>query len=302
MKLLCFYFLLLVPPWGFYAHKWINRMAVFLQPPELFVFLKKHIHYISEQAVNPDKRRYAVVGEAERHYIDLDEYSIEEKLALPSLTWEKAVEKYTEDSLRARGIVPWQIIRMKHQLTEAFTQRDVSRIVKLCTDIGHYIADAHVPLHTTKNYNGQFTGQNGIHGLWESRLPELYLQGYDMWIGKAKYEPRIQERVWKAVFDSHAAVDSVLSFEKRLSEDKKFTIEERNGTLVKTYSSGFSAQYHKALQDQVERRMRAAIQTVADIWYTAWSDAGKPDLGGDLIEIQADSIPRGRALKVREEN
>ncbi|WP_310589062.1 hypothetical protein [Dyadobacter chenhuakuii] len=49
-------------------------MAVFRLPPEMQVFYKKNIDFITENAVNPDRRRYAVVGEAERHYIDLDVY------------------------------------------------------------------------------------------------------------------------------------------------------------------------------------------------------------------------------------
>lgn len=60
------------PHWGFWAHKRINRMAVYRLPAEMQFFYKKHIDYLSENATNPDKRRYSVVGEAERHFIDLD--------------------------------------------------------------------------------------------------------------------------------------------------------------------------------------------------------------------------------------
>jgi len=60
--------------WGFFAHKQINRIAVFTLPTELIGFYKDNIEFITEHAVDPDKRRYAVTGEAERHFIDLDRY------------------------------------------------------------------------------------------------------------------------------------------------------------------------------------------------------------------------------------
>ena len=58
--------------WGFWGHRKINRMAVFTLPPDLIIFYKKHIEFITDHAVDPDKRRYASKHEAVRHYIDLD--------------------------------------------------------------------------------------------------------------------------------------------------------------------------------------------------------------------------------------
>ncbi len=55
---------------------------------------------------------------------------------------------------------------MLSRLTFAFKERNQARILKLSAEIGHYISDAHVPLHASHNHNGQFTGQNGIHGYW----------------------------------------------------------------------------------------------------------------------------------------
>ena len=50
--------------WGFWAHRRINRMAVFTLPPEMIAFYKKNIEYLTEHAVDPDKRRYATRHEA----------------------------------------------------------------------------------------------------------------------------------------------------------------------------------------------------------------------------------------------
>ncbi len=268
--------------WGFWAHKRINRLAVFRLPVEMQGFYKKYIDYLSENAVNPDKRRYAVVGEAERHFIDLDVYGDSAFTILPK-SWHAAVKKIGEDSLRKHGIVPWYVQTAASQLTAALREKNMSRILRISADIGHYIADAHVPLHTTRNYNGQLTGQDGIHGFWESRLPELFAEDYDMWLGPAVYRKDIAHDIWKAVADSHAAMDSVLLFEKQLTEgfkaDKKYSFELRNNILTRMQSREFSEKYHRMLAGQVEKRMRASVQMVSDVWYTCWIDAGRPDLG-----------------------
>lgn len=267
--------------WGFFAHKKINRMAVFTLPEGMIGFYKQHIEYISEHAVDPDKRRYANPDEAPRHYIDMDRYG---KFAYDSVPhkWNNAVRKYSEDTLKANGIVPWYIEKMVYRLTEAFRQENMDLILHYSADLGHYIADSHVPLHTTSNYNGQFTNQKGIHGFWESRIPELKSEGYDYWVGKAKYIDKPIEKAWSTVKTSNAALDSVLNFEaelnKKYSSDRKYSFENRGATLIKVYSIDYTTDYNAMLNGMVERRMRAAIITVGSMWYTAWVNAGKPNL------------------------
>ncbi|WP_229367741.1 zinc dependent phospholipase C family protein [Fibrisoma limi] len=269
------------PGWGFHAHQQINRLAVFTLPAEMMPFFKKHLGFLTDNAVNPDKRRYAVVGEAPRHFIDLDVYADTSAATLPRL-YRDATERYGADTLALHGIVPWQIQLTKYQLTEAFRQRDVRRILRVAADLGHYIADANVPLHTTRNYNGQLTGQQGIHGFWESRLPELFSSDYDFLTGSAEYLYSPQKAAWRAVFTAHAALDSVLRFERELTaatgDTRKFSFEERNGLTTKVYSADFSQQYHTLLRGQVERQMRASVKMVGDFWYTCWVDAGQPDM------------------------
>jgi hypothetical protein len=171
---------------------------------------------------------------------------------------------------------------MKYQLTEAMKARDADRILRLSSEMGHYIADASVPLHTTENYNGQLTNQRGIHGLWESRLPELLATNYDFFVGRASYIKNPQLRAWDAVIRSHGAVDSVFSFEKKVTsdfdDDRKYSFEERGNTNTRVYSRDFSEEYHRKLNGQVERQMRYAIALVGSYWYTCWVDAGQPDL------------------------
>ncbi|MCB0756306.1 MAG: S1/P1 Nuclease [Flavobacteriales bacterium] len=272
-----------VQSWGFFAHRRINRLACFTLPPEMIGFYKRNLNYLTEHAVDPDKRRYVGKDEAPRHYIDIDHYGEGmEVFDLMPRNWNEAVQKYSEDTLQAYGIVPWHIDVMVFRLTKAFEQGNLDAILRNSADIGHYIGDAHVPLHTTENYNGAMTNQKGIHGFWESRLPELFSDDYDFLVGRADYIDSPLDWAWDVVEASHAAKDSVLLFEAELNSDwdsdRKYTMENRGQVLMKVYSQEYSEEYHRRLNGMVERRMRSAIHGIGSIWYTCWVNAGQPNL------------------------
>ena len=270
--------------WGFYAHQKINYYACFLLPPEMMVLYKPNIAFLSEHAVDPDKRRYAVKDEGPRHFIDIDYYGKYPFDSLPR-KWKDAVAKYSEDTLQSQGIVPWHIQVMLQRLTNAFKEKNYSSIIKNSTELGHYIADAHVPLHANSNHNGQYTNQKGIHGFWESRVPELLAEKeWDFMIGKATYIKDPGNYIWDRVLESAKASDSVLNFEQELSKqfsaDQKYSFEDRKGKVIRQYSTAFTLAFNKKLDGMVERRMRLSIQSIASFWYTAWVNAGQPDLKG----------------------
>jgi hypothetical protein len=287
IRILLFFFLLVLSYypsfcWGFYAHQKINYYAVFLLPPEMMVLFKPNISFITEHAIDPDKRRYAVPDEGPKHYIDIDHYGEYPYTSLPR-KWSEAVAKFGEDSLKQHGIVPWHVQTMLHRLTDAFKAKNYSLIMKYGAEIGHYISDAHVPLHASSNHNGQFTNQRGIHGFWESRVPELLAEKeFDFFIGKAEYIQSPGDFIWKRVLESAKAADTVLSYERALTkqfpDDKKYSFEERNGKTIRQYSAAFTIAYNNKLDGMIERRMRQSIYAIASFWYTAWVNAGQPDL------------------------
>lgn len=187
------------------------------------------------------------------------------------------------DSVSENGILPWHLQSMHYRLMKAFEEKDQNKILRLAADFGHYIGDAHVPLHTTSNYNGQQTGQLGIHGFWESRLPELFAEeNYDFWVGAAEYIEDKEAFYWNMVFESHELVDSVLLIEKNLSltfpKEQQYCIEERGAQLIQTPCPAYAEAFHARMNGMVESRMRDAIHRIGCAWYSAWVDAGSPDL------------------------
>ncbi|TJZ62863.1 hypothetical protein FAZ15_00705 [Sphingobacterium olei] len=271
---------LLLTSWGFYAHKQINENAAYTLPASLAQFYKKHVKTITEKAVDADKRCYIDTLEGPRHYIDLDRYD-DGTDSIP-IHWSKAVAKFTERQLLANGVVPWQIWRTYQNLVNAFKERDNNRIIRFSADLGHYVADAHVPLHTTSNYNGQFSDQIGIHAFWETRLPEMFSHEYDYFVGVATYIEDPLQLGWQIIKESNALVDSVLNIEKELSKTTKEAEQKsyitRNNQLTLNYSDTYATSYHRALNGMVERRFRSSIYYVGSLWYSAWIDAGQPNL------------------------
>lgn len=296
MKRLTIKILLIIPfflctSWGFYAHRRINQLAVFSLPLDMLPFFKKNLQYLTSHAVDPDKRRYIDTLEAPRHYLDVENY---EKLidSIPK-HWTVAIKKYGATKMQQNGIIPWQIERSYQNLVKAFVSKDSLKILKYAADLGHYIGDAHVPLHTTHNHNGQLTNQHGIHGFWESRIPELFAAKYNLSVPRAQYLRDPLAEAWTILKQSNKAVDSVLHFEKLLSSqlpsDQKFSFSKRGKQVFKQYAEGYSARYQKLLDGMIEKRMRAAIHAVSSFWYSAWIDAGQPKLENfEKSQIQAE--------------
>jgi len=286
--------------WGFFAHKRINRIAVFTLPRAMAGFYEANIDFIAEHAVDPDKKRYVDSGEGPKHFIDIDHYGKNPFAKIPE-RWAEAERRYSADSLDKYGTVPWTIQHYYYKLVDAFKRRDTMDILHTSANLGHYIADAFVPLHLTQNYNGQLTNQTGLHALWESRLPELFADHYNYYVGKARYISNPLNEAFRICHNSFNSVDSVLRFERMLNKtfpaDKKYEMVMHGKKEVKDYSADYARAYHKMLKGMVERRMRSAILAVGSYWYSAWADAGQPDLN-KLIDKP---LGTGEKLKLDQE-
>jgi hypothetical protein len=272
--------------WGRWGHKHISRAAVFALPVPMRQFYYNHIDFITEGAVVPDLRRGLLNdrNEPPRHYIDVENF----KMPVNDLakTTKEAYEKYDSAFLNRNGYLPWYIEDLTQKLTYAFKKRDKSGILFLSAELSHYVADAHMPLHTSNNYNGQLSGQKGIHSLWESALPETFGGSYNFKTPIAKYFDNIPAETFEMIDQSHSLVDTLLAKEKevrsRFTQDNMYK-KDSAGNVVKFYNSPvFSNEYEKEFNNElggmVEHQLQLSIYDVASYWYTAWVNAGKPDL------------------------
>lgn len=309
-KLKFFALILLVPillSWGPFGHERINRAAVLALPAPLLAFFYNHIDFITEESSVPDLRKYTLNDNAEkpRHYIDLENFGPAD--SLPT-TLAEAKKKYDEKFLQQNGILPWYIEEMMDKLTRAFREKRKTEILFLAADLGHYIGDAHMPLHTSANHDGQLTNQKGLHAFWESQLPEMFGDKYNLFIGEAVYIKDVPKETWRIIHTTHALVDTILMADKELKQhfpaDQVF-LQDASGNPVKTkfyspvHSEEYARQFNQKLKGMVENQMRLAAAATANFWYTAWVNAGKPDLT-DLDPV--DQTERNKSNLQRELN
>ncbi|WBA42092.1 zinc dependent phospholipase C family protein [Hymenobacter canadensis] len=283
LLLLCLVLLVPVtsPGWGFFAHRTIAQISVYALPASMQAFYFRHMKEIVRLSTSPDERRDSDPTEASKHFIDLDHFGDNPFGAMPK-AWEKAEAKYTADTLRKYGTVPWTIIDVKDQLTTAFKQRDTVAIVRLSAELCHYVADAYVPLHTTENYDGQLTNQAGMHSLWESKLPERHIAEYKLDSESAKYVKEPLNDVWKVLQESYGFLGETFDREEKVTRqftpETKYSFSHKFGKTRRFYSDAFADAYHKEVGGMVAFRLKLAPTFISSLWLTAWKDGGSPNL------------------------
>lgn len=272
--------------WGIFGHNHINNAAVMALPKPLQVFFYNHIDFITQESTIPDTRKYALRDKAEhpRHFIDVENFGTLDSIPR---SFDVAKKKYDDKFLDKNGILPWYIKDIMAKLTKAFKEKRKAEILFLAADLGHYIGDANMPLHTSANHAGQLTNQPGIHALWESSIPEIFGKNYNFHTQDAQYVDDVEKATWDMIRDSHSLVQPLLVTDKKLREtftqDKIFVLDEK-GNITKgmygdlIFTLEYKTKLHQALDNMVENQMKKAIVTTSNFWYTAWVNAGKPNL------------------------
>lgn len=287
--------------WGFFAHEKINNQATFLLPDEMYGFFKLNINEIRSGAVRPDQRRRMVEKEDLKHYIDVELYP--DILFNEPIQFDDALLLFGDSLMNKAGIAPWNINVYYYKLRNAFEKQDARLILKYAGEVGHYIADLHVPLHTTENYNGQLTDQIGIHAFWESSLPEKFSKEYFFPQTELYYIYDVLGFSWEIMKESHSLVNQVLESEKKISKPsenlKKMVLKRRGHSIQIQPSDEYAKQYHEILNGMVENRMQLAIYRIASFWYSCWIDAGQPDLNDLKVKKSKKRKYKGKNVKSR---
>ena len=267
--------------WGFWAHKEISRQAIESLPSPLRDFFSANAEYIVEHSIDPDQRRFKDKDESYYHYLDIDRYGKYPFSELPH-EYQAAVKKFGADSVKKNGLVPWRIAEITDRLSGAMRDGNKRDILYYASDLGHYVADAHVPLHATENYDGQFSGQVGIHSRFESRIPEVYGKDYHFSHDSAMYIENALEKAFQIILTSYTLVDTVLKADAKakmgFKQHEAYTVVNRGGKTEYVYSEAYYKSFNEKLKGLVEKRMQDAVSALADFWFSAWVKAGKPEL------------------------
>ncbi len=273
---------LILSSWGFLAHKTLQQVSIYYLPNELGAYFYENQAYLVKHSVRPDLRRNEDKSEDPKHYLDMDAplFGKDYLQSIPH-DYNKALAKYSLDSLKEQGLVPWEVTKVYGKLVKAFKEEKRDSVLFYAADLGHYVSDAHVPLHSTINHDGQLTGQKGMHVLWESLVPENDIQTYQLYDEHTiQYIKNPQDFIFEILKESHAMLPEMFQVEKELTTqiglDKKHVDVVRNGKTLKYYSKEFIQAYANRLGKSVHSRMMQASFRVACFWYSAYVDAGKP--------------------------
>jgi hypothetical protein len=257
--------------WGFTAHRYITGQAIALLPPELRPFFEKYRVTIVEHSIDPDT--YRTVGfteETPRHFLDMDAYGPFPFTALPH-DYAEAVAKRGQAFVEKNGTLPWRADEMYGQLRNSFRQLGQAPYardnVKLFASVlAHYVEDAHQPLHAAVNYDGQLTGQSGIHSRFETELFERFQSRLHVTPGPVTPIPNPREFLFATLSDSYRLVDPILAADREAVAGRD------------EYDDAYFEALLKRVQPILERRLGQAATGVASMITAAWVEAGRPAL------------------------
>jgi hypothetical protein len=298
-------FVVFLSSWGMRGHYSINQAAIFALPKPLGLFFYNHLDFVAEGSNVPDLRKYSHLkdrNEGPRHFIDIEDFG---DIAFDSLKI-KPKKAFADKDLQKWGYLPWFVMETTKSLTTAMKGNRRTEALFIASDLGHYIADAHMPLHTSSNFDGQLTDQKGVHAHWEALLVERYGSGYRFDVEPAQYITNMDSEIWEIIRHAHALADSMLTIDKKLRDEfpaDNLYEKDAEGKISKNkfgqqvFSKEYSERYHKALNGMVESQMRKSIRAIANFWYTAWVDAGKPD----LLQLDQANLTKRNAKQYRKD-
>ena len=258
--------------WGFEAHRFIVARAIDILPDALRPFFEANRAFIVERSIDPDLWRNAgFTEEPPNHFLDFDAYGPYPFNDLPR-DYDEALKKHGIDKLKQNGLVPWRTHEIAGRLIRGFEalnkngQYAHSDIRFFSAIVGHYVADAHVPLHAVLNYNGQLTGQTGIHSRWEDELFVRYQKQLAIKPGALIRITNERDFIFDVLLESFQHVNHLLAADKK-------AIGNRD-----VYDDQYFATLFAETRPMLEKRLNDAIRGVASVITSAWEHAGKPGL------------------------
>ncbi len=249
--------------WGYVGHNIINYNTKLSALPVL-TFFNTWADSLAEHASDADDRKSWDPDEAPKHYIDIDNYpEFVSNGSIPQ-SFDSVIAIHGYSFVMDQGILPWAILNTADSLKAAFEINDMHKAMLIAADLGHYIADSHMPLHITKNYNGQYTGQDGVHFRYESNLIGDY-QDQIVYDGDSlQYIENLPDFVFNMLYENYQYVDSVLYAD---SVAYAFAGSHSN--------SAYYSKFWEIAKNFTIGLFQKASYRIACVIYTEWVNAGQ---------------------------
>lgn len=247
--------------WGGTGHYKINMASGLSFNSDMTQF-NSWLSTLASHASDADYRKSSDPTEGKKHYIDIDNYSEFISGGSIPLTLNAAIAAHGSSFVYDNGILPWATIAAFDSLESCFKRQDMAKAVLFAADLGHYVADGHMPLHITRNYDGQYTGNSGIHSRYESTMINAYISQI-IYEGRETVEIQdVNQYIFDYIYTNYPFVNSVLE-----ADDYAKSIN----------SNTSSTAYKQALWDQTKEftipLFSNASHALSELIYTAWVHA-----------------------------
>ena len=254
--------LIFIYGWGGSGHKIINRRSTFSLPPSMS-FLN-WADSLAVHASDADYRRSADPNEAPRHYIDIDNYP--EFIATGRIpqNLDSLIALHGNSFVYDNGILPFSIMATTDSIKKYFQLRNFHKAMLHAADLGHYIGDGHQPLHITRNYDGQYTNQTGVHSRYETQMINRDSANIIYNFENAAYVSNINQFVFNFLYHNYAYVDSVLKCDSIAR------------AIAGSYNTTYYQIYWQLAGNFTKMLFNNASHFITDLVYTAWVNSGSP--------------------------
>lgn len=259
--------------WGFAGHRLIMARAIDLLPAPLKPFFETLRDEVVVRAVDPDLWRSVGWEDDPNHFVDfgMPEFGPFPFAGLPRER-DRALEKFGVRVMDRAGYLPWREAEMFGNLRRAFegfknqAPYAVTDVVLFAPVASHYIQDAHQPFHGSNNYDGQLTGNHGIHARFERDLLERFQSRLVLRPAPPTAIVNPRDFAFDTLLVSYQAVDPILKADTAAAAGKEF------------YDDDYYEKFFAAVKPIVETRLSDAITATAGVIIGAWEAAGRPAL------------------------
>ena len=252
--------------WEPTGHTLVTNHALQLVPKEMKPFYDANSRYIVAFCTLPDDWRQTYKAEVgPNHFIDLDLLS---KPPYTDLIVDRATaeKRFGKDKLTEAGVLPWAIEECYNKLVKAMNAGDSVEIALQSALLAHYVADAHVPLHNTKDYDGRTDAQAGIHFRWEQTLFLTMLKPEMVNATKPAEVGPVLKSAFGWCIDSYSKCDAI------------FAADDAARKADPVFGYHYYRSMWDATGDMMIAQLDRASERLAGTWLAAWKQAGKPNL------------------------
>ncbi len=259
---------ILLASWGSTGHKKINYNTSYSFSYQVPQF-QQWATTLQTHAPDADNRKQTDPSESPKHYIDIDLYNEFVSNGRIPQTFDSAVMKHGNSFVMDNGILPWATLTAFDTLRNCFHRGDWSKAVLIASDLGHYVADGHMPLHITGNYDGGSTGNDGIHSRYESDMVGTFNSQIIYTGDSLKYIPNVNNYIFNYLYSNYKYKDSILQADN-------YAKQQAGGSIT---SSTYSNALWLKTKNLTIKMFKDASHSLAELIYTAWIDAGSPAWG-----------------------